>query len=346
MKRIAIVFLVILAVAIGIGAWAVFAPVSPVAAKIDTSSCRAITLTDAKTGTEISGIEDMVRLPDGTFLLSAYDRLDPAERDGGVYALAYDDLTLDRVEVTSILSPDQTGGSLRPHGIALSPHADQIGIVNRGRGEVFSIDLFRKRAAGWEPSHRRVADRYCRANDLDFSRALTDHVVVSIDRQSCGFSMADMIGLYPTGAIEIFEPGVEEEKPFLMGGHSFPNGVMDTWIAETRAGRLSNPVKRRGRALGPIDLPGGPDNISLIDSQTAFVAVHPSLVKLGAYRFGWIDQAPSRVAQVNFRDETVEVLFDDPTGAVFSGATVAMRAGKRLVMGSVRDAGLLVCEGL
>jgi len=34
---------------------------------------------------------------------------------------------------------------------------------------------------------------------------------------------------------------------------------------------------------------------------------------------------------------------DDPGGALFSAATVAVMAGGRLVAGSVRDAGLMIC---
>ncbi|MEM9099130.1 MAG: hypothetical protein AAGC79_11470 [Pseudomonadota bacterium] len=346
MKRFFVVLVLLLLIGAGYGAWALFRPIEPVEARIDITQCRKLTLTDAETGEEISGIEDIARLPGGILILSAHDRLDPEEPDGGVYQLPYEGVSETEVALSSIIDPADTGGSLRPHGIALSPRSDRLGLINRGRGGVFSVDIFKKQAEGWVPFDRRVEERYCRANDLDFSRTMKDRVIVSIDRQSCGLSFHDMLGFFPTGAIEMFEPGVPSDEPFLMRGQYYPNGITDTWIAETRADRMSNPIMRRGSLIGPINLPGGPDNITRLDPRTALVALHPSLIQLAAYRFGWTDKAPSRIAQVGLQDGSVEVLFDDPEGAVFSGATVAMRSDARLVMGSVREPGLMVCEGL
>ena len=71
--------------------------------------------------------------------------------------------------------------------------------------------------------------------------------------------------------------------------------------------------------------------------------MHPSLYRLAAYRHGYFDTAPSRIVRVDL-DRKVEVLFDDPAGEVFSGASVAVMSGGTLVAGSMRDAGLLVCR--
>ena len=43
-------------------------------------------------------------------------------------------------------------------------------------------------------------------------------------------------------------------------------------------------------------------------------------------------------------DGEVEILFDDPRGDTFSAATVAVLQDGRLIAGSVRDSGLLICD--
>ena len=72
-------------------------------------------------------------------------------------------------------------------------------------------------------------------------------------------------------------------------------------------------------------------------------AVHPSLFSLWLYTAGIREDAPSRIVQFDPRRDAVEVLFDDPYGELFSGATVAIHANGRLLVGSAQDSGLLVC---
>ncbi|MEM8791185.1 MAG: hypothetical protein AAGE80_06180 [Pseudomonadota bacterium] len=346
MKRLVIFLSVLLTIGAAIFAWLLFKPISPVSAQLGASACQRVALIDQATGAEVSGVEDIAQLPDGTLLLSAHDRLDPLKPDGGVYALDPGVMAEGRAEVASVIDPADTGGSLRPHGIAVTRSGSQLALVNRGRDGINSIDVFALEDDRWAPIDRRVAEQYCRANDLDFSRMMTGRVVVSIDRRSCSLDMGDLLGVIPTGSLEFFVPG-DGETPFVMGGRNFPNGIADLWIAETRASRISTPMLRPGgTGVTSIKLPGGPDNISMVNRRTALVAVHPSLLKLGAYRYGWFSKAPSRVVQADLANGSTTVLFDDPTGEVFSGATVAVKADDQLVIGSVIDSGLLVCSGL
>ena len=92
-----------------------------------------------------------------------------------------------------------------------------------------------------------------------------------------------------------------------------------------------------------MEVPGGPDNLNWDGLGGLIVALHPSLFRVGAYLYGYNDTAPSRIVRVDL-DRNLEVLFDDPAGALFSGASVAVLSGGVLVAGSVRDAGLLVCR--
>ena len=57
-----------------------------------------------------------------------------------------------------------------------------------------------------------------------------------------------------------------------------------------------------------------------------------------------IGRAPSRIIKANPQTGAVEILFDDPDGALFSAATVAVEWAGALIAGSVTDEGLLVCR--
>ncbi|MCH8952353.1 MAG: hypothetical protein IID49_09545 [Proteobacteria bacterium] len=120
-------------------------------------------------------------------------------------------------------------------------------------------------------------------------------------------------------------------------GLAFANGIAGLYVAETRGWRLHDRLDR------PVELPGGPDNLTWDGLGGLIAALHPSLFRLAAYRYGYHDTAPSRIVRVDL-DRNVEVLFDDPAGEVFSGASVAVLSGSVLVAGSMRDAGVLVCR--
>ena len=94
-----------------------------------------------------------------------------------------------------------------------------------------------------------------------------------------------------------------------------------------------------------MDLPGGPDNLTRGVDGRVLAALHPDLIRLALYRHGWTGRAPARIVAVDLGTGAVEVLFDDPGGAVSPAATVAVMADGRLVAGSVRAPGLLVCGG-
>ncbi len=133
-----------------------------------------------------------------------------------------------------------------------------------------------------------------------------------------------------------YPPNIEQT------GLAFANGIAGLYVAETRGWRLHHRLDR------PVEVPGGPDNLTWDGLGGLIAALHPSLYRIAAYRYGYLDTAPSRVVRVDL-DRKVEVLFDDTGGEVFSGASVAVLAarglsGSVLVAGSMRDAGVLVCQ--
>ena len=162
-------------------------------------------------------------------------------------------------------------------------------------------------------------------------------VRVTLDRGSCGVSWADLKPSSTTGRVISVDLGGFAPPKIEETGLGFANGLAGFYVAETRGARLRHSLDL------PIDLPGGPDNLNWDPFGGLIAALHPSLYRLAAYRYGYHDTAPSRIVRVDL-DRTVEVLFDDPGGKLFSGASAAVLADGILAAGSIRDAGLLVCR--
>jgi hypothetical protein len=160
---------------------------------------------------------------------------------------------------------------------------------------------------------------------------------VTLDRGSCGVSWEDLKPSSTTGRVISVGLGGVAPPKIEQSGLAFANGIAGLYVAETRGSRLHHSLDKA------VELPGGPDNLTWDPLGGLITALHPNLYWLAAYRYGYYDAAPSRIVRVDL-DRNIEVLFDDTSGEVFSGASVAVLADGMLVVGSIRDAGLLVCR--
>ncbi len=160
---------------------------------------------------------------------------------------------------------------------------------------------------------------------------------VTLDRGHCGVAWADLRPGATTGRVIAFDLAGVDPPRVEARGLSFANGIAGLWVAETRAARLHNLLDR------PVTLPGGPDNLTWGPEGELVVALHPSKVQIAAYLHGLSGAAPTRIVGVT-SDRRVEVLLDDPSGDLFSGATVAVLRAGVLGAGSAVDAGVLLCR--
>lgn len=341
--------------ALGVAALWWFWPGAPLAARFDPGDCRRLALIDAATGRAIIGIEDIARVGDALYL-SAYDRaaaeaaLAAGNRPpgGALYRLGLDALArpgplalaplLERGNPEAVRHPhglDARGGRLLVIDHRLDPAEAQTG----------ALLLYAIGADGLVLSDRRSAPALCPANDLIIAGG---RAYVTLDRADCpGLSARD--ALFPAGRGRLVAVALEGGRlgPIApeRDGLTHPNGVLAARIAgqerivvaETRAGRLAWPG-------GSVPTPGAPDNLTGGPAGGIVAALHPSLFRLALYRYGWTGRAPSRAARIHPATGATEILFDDPRGRWFSAATVAVLTGRRLILGSVRDAGLLICE--
>ncbi|MEM6624034.1 MAG: hypothetical protein AAF674_17565 [Pseudomonadota bacterium] len=315
------------------GLW-LLAPPDQMPARFSAQDCRQVDLVDRQTGAPIAGAEAIALGPDGRLYLAAHDRLSETA-NGALYSVSLFALS-GRGSVRALRLDQQIPGqTFRPHGLAISANGRRLATINRYAPGKAQVEIGEISPDGWLADRRLEGASLCRANGLAFTGLAPDDLLISLDRRDCSASLADLTPWAQTGRLARFDG---DSYQIVREGLIFPNGLVGLYIAETRADRILSPDGV------VIPLPGGPDNLSLSDEGQLVAAVHPRVHLLGLYLQGWQSSAPSRIVQADPATGRVEVLFDDPAGQLFSGATGAVLVDGLLIAGSVRDRGLLVCR--
>lgn len=332
---------------------------TPTDPQYSLEQCRRVAIYNAVDGALITGAEDMAIDRKGARLfISAYDRRasEKAARNkaaaipqGGVYAVAISDILNARDNALSIrpmVQHSEVGGGLRPHGLTFDEAAGEVVFINRSYQRInhrwrMTPRIERIGAYG-EAFMGRSEKAPCAANDIV---SVAGRTLTSFDHGDCNWRA----GLEDVFALK--RSGVAGGDDVLFEKARFANGLTRTLggelvVAATREKALLV-MKENAAALEPgrrIALPGGPDNLTLASDGGVVAAVHPSLMKMGMHRKLGIGRAPSRIVKADTDNGRVTLLYDDPKGALFTAATVAVEWDDALIAGSVTDSGVLVCQ--
>lgn len=111
--------------------------------------------------------------------------------------------------------------------------------------------------------------------------------------------------------------------------------------------RLYDYPKKEFAFTAKIDLPIAPDNLTVDENDNLYVAGFPNLLDYFYYMKGWfgVKKSPSVAYRISPDDYAQELLFKDD-GSMISGATVALRAGDYLILGSGWDDNIAICSGM
>ncbi len=349
-------------VVLGLGALSACGRAQMGPSQYSNAQCRRVALVDAVTGVGLVGAEDFaIEASAGRLFVSVYDRrgVERAARkrnrtipEGGVYEVSLPDIFANEatsVKARPLIAPGEIAGGLRPHGISYDPENSELVFVNRA---------YQRSGRGWkmEPHLQRigaggalvVAEKDsvpCNANDV---LATPRETYTSFDHRACNWlaGVEDVFGLKRSGVIDDSGARVFERA-------AFANGLVRTLsgeivVAATRERALIFLGERAGalEETARIKLPGGPDNLTLAEDGGVVAAVHPSMLRLALNRKLGIGKAPSRIVKANQKTGVVQILFDDPSGKMFSAATVAIQTPDGMVAGSVTDEGLLACRAV
>jgi arylesterase / paraoxonase len=300
---------------------------------------------------------------------------------GGIYVLPLDDSSLraERLDVADATIGFKAENVLHPHGIDLVFDAEGRGtlyVVNRryqrqdaersgggGRWErVPTVEVFDLGEAG-ALHHRRTVrnEAFCRANGI--AGLGRERFLVSNDGAACGKwgrRLEQAFGLKRgnVALVALDDATGASAVTRIAGGIAFANGLAvdahHLYVAATRDQALLvyrlDHVNDGGALERPervIAVDGGPDNLSWASEHTLLVAVHPSLLRLAAYRYQWMalaDSAPTRIIGIDVRDGAQRTLYASDAGEPLSAATSAVQHGNALIAGSVTDEGLMLCH--
>ncbi len=154
----------------------------------------------------------------------------------------------------------------------------------------------------------------------------------------------------PVASVSYFDG---ESGSRAVGGLVFANGINTSadggtvYIAEClrRSVGIYNRDPGSGALVhrGTIDLGSCPDNIEVDESGNLWIAAHPRLFDLVAHRGDASKRAPSQILRADPATGAVtEILLD--AGDLISAASTAAVAGNRMVVGTIFDDKVLVCE--
>ncbi|MEO0821035.1 MAG: hypothetical protein AAF074_11490 [Pseudomonadota bacterium] len=311
-------------------------PDPPVPAQFNPAECRRLDIVDQQFR-RIAGIEDMQLTSDDRLFFTAYNRYFPDSPARGVFVLDLNEMDPDApIYVDPLRNVGLAVRVLRPHGFALDRAAERFAFINRpaeGRAEVVWGTV---ENGSFSESGRWDGEGSCRANDLLYRGA---ELLVSLDRASCAPSLTDLMPGSASGRVVSVGFGQVNE---VAKDLSFPNGLFlnggELVVAETRGDRLW-----RSGGAAPFELPGGPDNLTNGPAGTMVAALHMDLFDYWLYSMRYSKTTGSRIEQISLRSGERRILFDDPLGETFSGASVAVLSRGRLFAGSAYDLGILAC---
>jgi hypothetical protein len=324
----------------------------------DTLSCRRVALTDSISRGLIQGAEDLALDPTAPRLIvSAYDRRSDAP--GGLYAVSLDAL-LDpnaRLLTAQRLAAGPGTPAIRPHGIGFGPpQGDSVPLVviERKRRLDHTKDAVLQAYAlgpgGLAPAGGPISDPLlCNANDV--VGLPEGGALVTTDREACdglGRRLEDVLGLKRGRLLSVGRDGVA----VLASGIGFANGIaLDegyVYVAATRAHALLIFERARLGQAPPrrLELGAAPDNLAWGDDGALYIAAHLSLPRFALFRLGLAGASKSAVYRYDPAGGAAArpvLLGRAGGGGAVSGATVAVMARGRLILGAGFDAGLSVC---
>lgn len=310
----------------------------------------------------IHGIEDMAyNAQSGLIYLSAYNRKSSAP--GGIYSLSPDN-PMQTIEKLSLPQTDKA--EYWPHGINLwhSKGWAQLDVIERDLSESgkLAAQISHYIWPNEDPHEIGLKDRIkapqlCSANNLSSGLIIPDtqapSYYITQDHQSCDLNQQRWENIFKPRSSSLLHIKQGQPVEIIKEKLAFANGILmhpngDVYIAETRSKRLGVyeiGARTKINILSSIELPGGPDNLTLSENGTIIAALHPHLIRFAAFRAGWGPRVKSRFAAIS-KDKTArtyDVSTYDVSKDVISGATVALRAKDNIYLGAAFDKGLARC---
>ncbi|MEM1245475.1 MAG: SMP-30/gluconolactonase/LRE family protein [Acidobacteriota bacterium] len=309
--------------------------------------------------TEVPGLvgpEDLtIHRDDAVALVSAVDRRDPEAR-GGIYAYELKPSRADAPLLVELTKDFE--GDFRPHGLSLrrSPiDGDSVFVVNHPDGEAgpHTVEIFDWRSR--RLTHRKTVTDPLLISPNDVLAVDGERFYATNDHgRGPGFSrkFGDLVGRRDSNVV--YWDG--ESMRVVAEGLGYANGINMSkdgkivWVAATTEGAIH--IYDRDPETGDLSpwhvevLGTGVDNIELDLHGSLWIGAHPKLLSFLGHAGDADKTSPSEVLWYDpdrRLDPYVRPVYLD-LGEELSGISVAAPFGSRVLMGSVFEPFLLVCE--
>ncbi|MCH7806031.1 MAG: hypothetical protein IH995_02650 [Proteobacteria bacterium] len=326
------------------------------------TACWGVEVYDDLTGEKVVGVEDLDFDPaTGTIFMSAYDRRAVAREieagkvttQGGIYTINISDITEEGILKVTDISREfkEAGNEFRPHGFVFVPETyPEIIAINRlysysdSKLSVAPAFLgFELLDGNWVHTRQVILEGVCDPYDVLKTGAMLIPMMMFTDvTGKCEG------GNYSQGVVKIY---AGKKPDIVINDLSFPNGIVATRkffaVAQTRDDSILIFESEDTEESKKIKLPIAPDNLTVDQDDNLYVAGFPNLIDYYFYMKSWMGVNKSPSAAYRISPETYEqtLLFKD-NGSMISGATVALRAGDYLILGSGWDDNIAICSGM
>ncbi len=240
------------------------------------------------------------------------------------------------------------GPELRPHGISL--FVDQTGqrylfVINHPQDRTTGqekIERYREESPGaFRHQETFASPLIVRANDLVAVGERKFYVAQDVDRKS-GEKLTELV--YFNGS----DYSVVVDDIQSGGGINISPDYTTLYIAETGGKRIRvaglNPSDGSVTSTEYIDLGSSPDNIDVAKDGSLWVGAHSNVAAL-VMHFIMGTHAPTQIVRIDLGGEQalVEEIYLN-AGQQISAGSVGVTYGKKLLIGSITDRKLLICE--
>jgi arylesterase / paraoxonase len=246
-------------------------------------------------------------------------------------------------------------GDFHPHGLSLwtGPGGDQrLLVINHRSDGTHTVELFDVQPTGTLVHADTIHDPlFISPNDLAATGPRSFYLGNDHGHASgLGWALETYLGL--AGANLLHHDGNSASE--VASGLAYTNGMQlsadgrSLWVATTTGKALHrfarDPATNRLTREQSIELDTGADNIEWDGQGRLLVAGHPRMLDFVGHASDAANKAPSQILRVTPGEPATieELLLDD--GSLLSAASVAVAHGGRLLLGSVFEPHLLLCQ--
>lgn len=305
----------------------------------------------------VVGAEDIeVDSAQGLIFLSSLDRrnlLSGADVQGAIYGLALNDLDTKPTKIETKITD-----KFHPHGMSIYRDGGRLArlfVINHPTLETTTVEIFDINQGG-KLTHIRTIKGFAELiSGNDIIAVGPDQFYMTNDAGQSGSRLKALENYFriPSASIAYFDGktmrtvadgliyangiNVSQDKELLYVSE-FLNQKIQIYKRDLTNGSL--------RRIATIGLKTHLDNIHVDNDDNLWVGAHPKLLELLSHARNGENISPSQVLKISFgvNNEAIvdEVYLND--GTMLSGSSVAVPIGNKLLIGSVFEPYILICQ--